>query len=202
MKCVPTGKYPRKACVPVDVWVNGKHRYTPRGPTNCSNFTMAVVMDVINKDSTLKAKLKKKTWQDFTLPWNISGSASCLKKGPACALKTAGLGGEISPEQSKKGDFIQFWRPKFPNLGPSVILEHWIDKEGKAIPYSKTKAVGLKYISSNKSAKDPKTKKTTKGIGPRIECFRDSGCPAKACGTRKSTDCLLSRSQFHVGRLK
>ena len=125
------------------------------GGTYCCGFTFNVVMKAAAEAKLLEGKTVEQV-KRFQKEWYGAVSEPDIReKQCAVALGGLGIGKQVTPDEAKAGDFMQFWRGK---SGHSVVFLNWVEKDGKR--------VGFNYRSSQGS---------TDGIGDKVEYFKDSG---------------------------
>jgi hypothetical protein len=123
--------------------------------TYCCGYTFAVVMRAAAEAKLLEGKTVDQV-KRFQKAWYGAVSEPDIReKQCAVAMKPLGIGREVSADDARPGDFLQFWRTK---SGHSVVFLDWIERDGKRI--------GFRYRSSQGS---------TKGIGDHAEYFKGSG---------------------------
>lgn len=124
-----------------------------KGGTYCCGITFAVVMQagtelkMLDQLSPADVKLLQKRF--YGVPRDAQ-ERQCVM-----ALEEAGLGAEVTADEAKPGDFMQFYREKG---GHSVIFLGWVEENGQRI--------GFTYRSSQQS---------TDGVGDKTEYFSDAG---------------------------
>jgi len=118
--------------------------------TYCCGFTFVIAMKLLQKHNLLDDKTLIQV-KKFQQEW-YGATPESAEKQPVIALIRMGLGKEISFQEAKAGDFIQFWRGK---TGHSAVFKGWILNEKKD-------TVGIEYRS---------TQKATDGIGDNKEYF-------------------------------
>ena len=121
--------------------------------TYCCGFTFAVGMRMAASRGLLAGKSVEQV-QRFQREWYGATPASREKQCVAAA-QNLGIGHEVTLEEARPGDFVQFWRAS--GTGHSVVLLRLLRRDGKLI--------GLEYRSSQGS---------TNGIGNRTEHFADA----------------------------
>lgn len=125
----------------------------PRG-TYCCGFTYAVAMraaqqrGLLDDVSVEQARRFQKEWYGAT--------GKTAEKQASAAVVNLGIGTEVSLDDARAGDFVNFVREG--KTGHSVVLLRWIRRNGKII--------GIQYRSSQPS---------TDGIGDGIEFLSDAG---------------------------
>ncbi len=121
----------------------------------CSGFTFNVAMKAATDNGLLKGKTVEQI-KRFQKEWYGAVTEPDIReKQCAVALGNLGIGKQITPDEAKPGDFLQFWRTK---SGHSVVFLNWVEKDGRR--------VGFNYRSSQGS---------TDGVGDKTEHFKDSG---------------------------
>jgi hypothetical protein len=118
--------------------------------TYCCGFTFVVAMKLLQKHNLLDDKTLIQV-KKFQQEW-YGATPESAEKQPVIALTRMGLGKEISLQEAKAGDFIQFWRGK---TGHSAVFKGWILNDKKD-------TIGIQYRS---------TQKATDGIGDNKEYF-------------------------------
>ncbi len=140
-----------------------------KGGTYCCGITFAVVMQAGTElgmlDSLSPAEIKLLQKRFYGVPKDAQ-ERQCVM-----ALEEAGLGAEVTADEARAGDFLQFYRDKG---GHSVIFLNWVEENGQRI--------GFTYRSSQKS---------TNGVGDRTEYFSD----AEGKGGK------VDRTRMYFGRL-
>ncbi len=138
--------------VPFDIVHKGASILKKGATVYCSGFTFATAMEAARRRGLLEDKSVPQVFK-FQKDWYGAGGESEQLSGPA--LQKLGIGGPVSHEDARPGDFAQFWRSK---SGHSVVFLDWLrDASGKKI--------GLKYRSAQGA----------KGISDTQEKFSDSG---------------------------
>ena len=123
--------------------------------TYCCGFTFAVVMKAAAESGLLKDKSVEQI-KRFQKEWyGAVKEKDIAERQCSVAIEHLGIGKQVSADDAKVGDFMQFWRTK---SGHSVVFLKWVEKDGQRI--------GFTYRSSQGS---------TDGIGDKTECFKDSG---------------------------
>jgi hypothetical protein len=140
-----------------------------QGGTYCCGITFAVVMQAGTElkmfDDLSPADVKLLQKRFYGVPKDAQ-ERQCVM-----ALEEAGLGAEVTPDEARPGDFMQFYRDKG---GHSVIFLDWVEENGQR--------VGFRYRSSQKS---------TNGVGDRTEYFSDAA----------GKDGKVDRKRIYFGRL-
>jgi hypothetical protein len=140
-----------------------------KGGTYCCGITFAVVMQagtelkMLDDLSPADVKLLQKRF--YGVPKDAQ-ERQCVM-----ALEEAGLGKEVTPDEAKAGDFMQFYRD---TGGHSVVFLAWVVEDGQR--------VGFTYRSSQKS---------TDGVGDKTEYFSDVA----------GKDGKVDRKRMYFGRL-
>jgi hypothetical protein len=123
--------------------------------TYCCGFTFTVVMKAATEAGLLTDKSVEQV-KRFQKEWyGAVDDKPTRERQCAVALEHLGIGKQVSPDDARAGDFLQFWRTK---SGHSVVFLKWVEKDGQRI--------GFTYRSSQGS---------TDGIGDKTEYFKDSG---------------------------
>ena len=123
--------------------------------TYCSGFTFTVAMKAATDAGLLKDRTVPQIRQ-FQKEWyGAVPDKDVRERQCALALPNLGIGRQITPDDARPGDFVQFWRTK---SGHSAVFLGWVDRDGQRI--------GLKYRSSQDS---------THGVGDKAEYFKDTG---------------------------
>lgn len=139
------------------------------GGTYCCGVTFTVVMKSANElnmlDSLSPADVKLLQKRFYGVPKDAQ-ERQCVM-----ALEESGLGAEVSPDDAKAGDFMQFYREKG---GHSVIFLKWVEENGQR--------VGFTYRSSQQS---------TNGVGDKTEFFSDAA----------GKEGKVNRQRIYFGRL-
>lgn len=122
--------------------------------TFCSGYTFMVAFDALEETNKLDnlevsdIKWLQRNWYGTN---EKSAETQCLY-----SLEKLKLGVNVSHQEAKAGDFVQFWRNN--KSGHSVVFLDWIKNEQGNI-------TGIKYRS---------TQKSTDGIGNRTETIGDA----------------------------
>lgn len=139
------------------------------GGTYCCGITFTVVMKSADELKMLEdlspADVKLLQKRFYGVPKDAQ-ERQCVM-----ALEEAGLGAEVSPDQARAGDFMQFYREKG---GHSVIFLKWVEEDGQR--------VGFTYRSSQQS---------TNGVGDKTEYFSDAA----------GKEGKVNRQRIYFGRL-
>jgi hypothetical protein len=123
--------------------------------TYCCGFTFTVVMKAATEAGLLKDKSIEQI-KRFQKEWyGAVDDKPTRERQCAVALEHLGIGKQVSPDEARPGDFLQFWRTK---SGHSVVFLKWVERDGQRI--------GFTYRSSQGA---------TDGIGDKTEYFKDSG---------------------------
>jgi hypothetical protein len=139
--------------------------------TYCCGYTFAVVMRAAADAKLLEGKSVEQV-KRFQKEWYGAVSEPDIReKQCAVAMTPLGIGHEVSADDARPGDFLQFWRTK---SGHSVIFLGWEERDEKRI--------GFKYRSSQGS---------TNGIGDTSEFFKDGGVEGGE----------VDRNRLYFGRL-
>ena len=138
--------------------------------TYCSGFTFTVVMDAAESLGTLSEKTVDKV-KAFQRQWYGTTEAS-RERQCVVAVEGLGIGKEVSHDEAKPGDFVQFWRKE---SGHSAVLLEWIIEGGQR--------VGLKYRSSQAK---------TDGVGDHTEYFADAKGKGGAVDRKRTYFCRLT----------
>ncbi|QDU09651.1 hypothetical protein [Gimesia aquarii] len=155
---------------PEEILFKGKRILSKGDKTYCNGFTFAVVMKVGSEKELFK-DLRVSEIRSFQQNWYGANDAS-KEKQCQYAMEKLGVGGAVTLDDAKAGDFVQFWRTK---SGHSTVFLKWVVQGGKRI--------GLKYRSSQSK---------TAGIGDHIEYFK--GIPGKSG--------YVDPSRIYLSRLK
>lgn len=158
--------------LPRDVFLNGEKLFSKGEATYCSGFTFAVAMEAANERMLLTGKPKAQV-RTFRREW-YGATDDSREKQSVLALEHLGIGHEVSQDEAKPGDFMQFFRKSEGYDGHSAVFQGWIKKGGKI--------VGVSYISSQSS---------TGGVGSHSEMIKGAN------GNGGS----IERSRIYFGRL-
>lgn len=139
------------------------------GGTYGSGFTLMVVMEAADAVGLLSDKTVEEV-KTFHRQW-YGRTEESRERQCAVAVEDLGIGKEVSLDEAKPGDFVQFWRQK---RGHSVLFLEWITEDGQR--------VGLKYRSSQRE---------TDGVGDYTEYFSDA----------KGKDGTVDRKRIYFCRL-
>ncbi len=121
--------------------------------TYCCGFTFAVAMRVATERGLLADKAVEQV-QRFQREW-FGATPGSRERQCVLAAQNLGIGREVTLDEARPGDFVQFWRAS--GSGHSVVLLRLVRREGRL--------VGLEYRSSQAS---------TDGIGNCVERFADA----------------------------
>ncbi len=115
----------------------------------CSGFTLTLAFEVLKKNNKLSPELMS-NFYNFYRSW-YGVPVESREKQCVFAINKYKIGKEITLEQAKPGDFIQFWRNN--KSGHSVVFLAWEIND-------KNEIIGVHYKSSQK---------LTYGVGDRCE---------------------------------
>ncbi len=121
--------------------------------TYCCGFTFAVAMRMAAERGLLADRSVEQV-QRFQKEW-FGATPASREKQCVVAAQNLGIGREVTLEDARPGDFVQFWRAS--GSGHSVVLLRPLRRDGRLI--------GIEYRSSQGS---------TNGIGNRTEHFADA----------------------------
>lgn len=121
--------------------------------TYCTGVTLNVAMKILQKYQLI-SHLTYYQARQFQQEWYCAVGSAGEEKGAITALLNAGVGKEVSFEDAKTGDFIQFWRASPTLSGHSAVFKEWVKEDGKI--------VGIRYRGSQRS---------TDGVGDKVEFF-------------------------------
>ena len=139
--------------------------------TYCCGYTFTVVMRTAADAKLLEGKTVEQVKRLQKEWYGAVSEPDIREKQCAVAMEPLGIGREVSADEARPGDFLQFWRTK---SGHSVVFLGWEERDGKRI--------GFRYRSSQGS---------TKGVGDKSEFFKDSGVEGGE----------VDRNRMYFGRL-
>jgi len=156
------------------IYFKGQQVLWASSKTYCTGFTFDIAMKIAKKYRLIENKSFREI-RNFQQEWYCAIGSQGEEKGCVTAIINTGIGEEISWENAKEGDFIQFWRDSPKLSGHSAIFKKWIIEEGEI--------VGIIYKGSQKS---------TDGVGDKKEYFD------RVVSEEKYP---LDKSRFYIGRI-
>jgi len=125
----------------------------PKARTYCCGLTLEVFYRVLGNIPSSRAVTEVIPPEKLKTLWFCT---SIFAPGPGDAMRAAGVGKAVNPDEAMAGDFVQIWRNN--RSGHSVIFVSWAyDQSGRR--------VGMHYWS---------TQEATDGIGFAVEAIGSS----------------------------